>query len=78
MTVETLGAIISFLLIVGGIGWRLSGLLGEIKGTLATFIATSTIKFDAMEKRIDGLESRVNKLEDSQVEIRLSHPKGHS
>ena len=77
MTFEQIVAIVTGLSVIGGFGWKLSGLLGEIKGQLSTFIATSTIKFDALEKRIDGLETRLTKLEDSQVEIRLDKLKGH-
>ena len=72
MSFEQVVSLVAGLMVIGGLGWKLSNVLGEIKGTLNTFIATSTIRIDAIERRVDKVEERISKLEDSQVEIKLN------
>lgn len=65
MTVELLSSIVGFVLIIGGLGWKLSSELSSIKIMLQVFIAKTEGKFDELAK----LEKRVEKLEDIVVEI---------
>lgn len=65
MTIETLAPVIGFVLIVGGMGWKLNAELSSIKTMLQVFIAKTEGKFDELLK----LEKRIEKLEDIIVEI---------
>ena len=65
MTIETLAPVIGFILIVGGMGWKLNAELSSIKTMLQVFIAKTEGKFDELLK----LEKRIEKLEDIIVEI---------
>lgn len=65
MTIELLSSIVGFVLVIGGLGWKLSTELSSIKIMLQVFIAKTEGKFDELAK----LEKRVEKLEDIVVEI---------
>jgi hypothetical protein len=60
MTVETLGAVISFLLLVGGLGWKLNAELNMIR----LMIEKMVVKAEGKWEQLDRLEKRVEKLED--------------
>lgn len=65
MTIELLSSIVGFVLVIGGLGWKLSSELSSIKIMLQVFIAKTEGKFDELAK----LEKRVEKLEGVVVEI---------
>lgn len=65
MTIETLAPVIGFILIVGGMGWKLNAELSSIKTMLQVFIAKTEGKFDELMK----LEKRIEKIENVIVEI---------
>lgn len=65
MTIETLAPVIGFVLLVGGMGWKLNAELSSIKVMLQVFIAKTEGKFDELIR----LEKRIEKLEDIIVEI---------
>lgn len=65
MTIETLAPVIGFVLLVGGMGWKLNAELSSIKVMLQVFIAKTEGKFDELIR----LEKRIEKLEDIVVEI---------
>lgn len=60
MTIEALSGIVAFVLVIGGLGWKLNNELSSIKTMLQVFIARSEAKFDDLVK----LERRVEKLEE--------------
>jgi hypothetical protein len=64
MTIESLSAIVGFVLIIGGMGWKLNSELSSIKTMLQVFIATSEAKFAELMK----LEKRIEKLEERMTE----------
>lgn len=65
MTVEALVPIISFVVLVGGMGWKLNNELSSIKTMLQVFIAESKGHFATIEK----LEKRIDKLEEKVAEL---------
>jgi len=70
MEFSVVASIISGVVVIGGIGWKAASELGQIKATLATFIATSAVKLEAIEKKLEEHGRRLEKLEDSKI-IRL-------
>lgn len=70
MEFSVVASIVSGLLVIGGIGWRAASELGQIRATLSTFIATSAVKLEAIEKKLEEHGRRLEKLEDSKI-IRL-------
>jgi len=60
MTVETLGAIVTFLVLVGGLGWKLNAELNMIR----LMIEKMVVKAEGKWEQLDRLEKRVEKLED--------------
>ena len=63
MAVEALASIVSFIIVIGGMGWKLSNELSGIKTMLQVFIAKSEGKFEELlklEKRIEKLEERIS------------------
>jgi len=67
MEFSVVASIVSGLLVIGGIGWRAASELGQIRATLSTFIATSAVKLEAIEKKLEEHGRRIEKLEDSKV-----------
>lgn len=63
MEVAALSGVIAFLVIVGGLGWKLATELAGIKTCLQVFIAKSEATERAMDLRITSIEKRVEKLE---------------
>lgn len=62
MTVEALSGIVAFVLVIGGLGWKLNNELSSIKTMLQVFIARSEAKFDdlvKLEKRVEKLEQKI-------------------
>lgn len=62
MTVEALSGIVAFVLVIGGLGWKLSTELSSIKMMLQVFITRSEAKFEEiikLEKRIEKLEEKI-------------------
>lgn len=62
MSVEALSAIAGFILIIGGMGWKLNAELSSIKTMLQVFIARSEAKFEEiikLEKRLEKLEEKI-------------------
>ena len=64
MTIELLSSIVGFVLVIGGLGWKLSTELSSIKIMLQVFIATSEAKFNELTK----LEKRIERLEEKMTE----------
>ena len=62
MTIETLGAIVSFLLLVGGLGWKLNAELNMIR----LMIEKMVVKAEGKWEQLSSLEKRVEKLEDNR------------
>ena len=60
MSVETIASIAGFVLLIGGMGWKLNSELSSIKTMLQVFIARSEAKFEDIAK----LEKRIEKLEE--------------
>ena len=56
------------LLVIGGIGWKLASELGGIKTSLTTIITTYSMKHDMIDKDITLLTRRIEKLEDLNTE----------
>lgn len=63
MEVAALSGIIAFLVVVGGLGWKLATELAGIKTCLQVFIAKSEATERAVDLRITNIEKRVEKLE---------------
>jgi len=61
MTIETLGAIVTFLVLVGGLGWKLNAELNMIR----LMIEKMVVKAEGKWEQLDRLEKRVEKLEDN-------------
>jgi len=61
MTVETLGAIVTFLVLVGGLGWKLNAELNMIR----LMIEKMVVKAEGKWEQLSMLEKRVEKLEDA-------------
>jgi hypothetical protein len=62
MSVETIASIAGFVLLIGGMGWKLNAELSSIKTMLQVFIARSEAKFEEiikLEKRIEKLEEKI-------------------
>lgn len=70
MTIEILASVVGFVLLVGGMGWKLNAELSSIKTMLQVFIAKTEGKFDEMSR----IEKRVEKLEDAVVELQRRLP----
>ena len=70
MEFSTVVSLITGILVIGGAGWKAASELGQIKATLATFIATSAVKLEAIERKLEEHGRRLEKLEDSKV-VRL-------
>jgi hypothetical protein len=64
MTLEALASVVSFMLVIGGLGWKLNSEIASIKTMLQVFIATSEGKFAEITK----LERRIEKLEEKILE----------
>jgi hypothetical protein len=64
MTLEALASVVSFVLVIGGLGWKLNSEIASIKTMLQVFIATSEGKFAEINK----LERRIEKLEEKILE----------
>jgi len=62
MTIESLGAIVTFLLLVGGLGWKLNAELNMIR----LMIEKMVVKAEGKWEHLDRLEKRVDKLEDNR------------
>ena len=62
MTMETVSGIVSGLLLIGGLGWKLNAELSSIRVILQVFMAKSECKWqqvDKLEKRVEHLEKKV-------------------
>lgn len=62
MTMETVSGIVSGLLLIGGLGWKLNAELSSIRVMLQVFMAKSEAKWqqvDKIEKRVEHLEKKV-------------------
>jgi hypothetical protein len=62
MTMETVSGIVSCLLLIGGLGWKLNAELSSIRVMLQVFMAKSEAKWqqvDKLEKRVEHLEKKV-------------------
>jgi len=62
MTMETVSGIVSCLLLIGGLGWKLNAELSSIRVMLQVFMAKSEAKWqqvDKLEKRVEHLERKV-------------------
>jgi hypothetical protein len=67
MAFETLVAIISGIVLIGGLGWKLSSELSGIRIMLQVFMAEAKAKWndlDKLEKRIEKIENKLEKKED--------------
>ena len=61
----TVVGLVTGLLVIGGVGWKLATEMGGIKASLMTFIATFGLKHEALDKEIASLDKRVEKIEDT-------------
>lgn len=57
-------SLVTGLLLIGGVGWKLASELGGIKASLQTFIATTAIEHRNLEGKVQILERKVEKIED--------------
>lgn len=67
MEFSVVASIVSGVVFLAGIGWKAASELGQIKATLSTFIATSAVKLEAIEKKLEEHGRRLEKLEDSKL-----------
>jgi len=62
MSVEALAGLITFLVLVGGLGWKLNAELSSIRLMIERLVVQSESRFaqiDKIEKRVDNLENKL-------------------
>lgn len=67
MAFETLVATISGIVLIGGLGWKLSSELSSIRIMLQVFMQEAKAKWndiEKLEKRIEKIENKLEKKED--------------
>jgi hypothetical protein len=62
MTIETITTVVSGLLLIGGLGWKLNAELSMIRLMVEKLVVKAEGKWeqmDKLEKRVDALESKL-------------------